>query len=416
MDTLPEPDAAARAASDALAARIGARIDRAGGWLGFDAFMDAALYEPGLGYYAGGAARFGAAGDFITAPLLSPLFGGCIARQCAGWLRELDTPRILEFGAGNGQLAAQVLNELDRESVAVAEYAILEVSAPLRALQARTIATLAPQAAGLVRWLDALPASFEAVVLANEVLDAMPVRLFALAGGRIHERGVARSADGDGFAWSDRPADLVFDESVRLALARAGWGGVDPEALRLDAWPAHYVSEIGEQAAAWIESVGERLARGAILVVDYGFPSPEFLHPQRATGTLVCHYRHRVHADPLALAGLQDITAHVDFGALALAAASTGLDCLGYASQANFLLGNGLLDALATIDGADRAGFARQAQAVHRLVSEAEMGELFKAIAFGRGLGDDSPGFARSDRRGSLIGAHDGAQGAGGRS
>ncbi|MEZ5728785.1 MAG: SAM-dependent methyltransferase [Burkholderiaceae bacterium] len=406
MDSLPEPDAAALAASRTLARRLNRRIASAGGWIGFDAFMDAALYEPGLGYYAGGAVRFGPAGDFETAPGISPLYGACVARQCLQWLDHVPA-EIYEFGAGTGQLAAQVLNELARHGRDDVCYRIVEVSAALRAQQAHTIGTIAPEALGRVQWLDALPERFSGLVIGNELLDAVPVRLFALSQSRFFERGVVQDPQAiGGFAWADRPAGPAFEQSVRASLAQAGWGGGDPDDLRLDAWPDGYHSEYAERADAWLLTIGERLETGAVLLVDYGFPASEFYHPQRHRGTLVCHYRHRVHDDPLRLVGLQDVTAHVDFTRLDLVASVAGMRCLGYTSQANFLLNCGLLEALSEVSestsGAQQA-YLRQAQAVQTLVSEAEMGELFKVIAFGRSMPDEAIGFERGDRRGALA-------------
>lgn len=408
MDRLPEPDDAAREAGLQLAARILADVDAAAGWIGFDRFMGMALYEPALGYYTGGSRRFGREGDFVTAPEISPLFGACVAGQCARWFEPLGAACIVEFGAGTGQLAAQVLNALARDGISPVDYCIVELSAPLRQLQLHTLQSLAPESVAQVRWLDRLPESIEAVVLGNELLDAMPVRLFRLDGTQILERGVGRAADtpaagADPFAapfrFIDRPADPGFAVRVLEALRASGWA--DPRRA-LASWGSGYQSELGEQAAAWIASVGERLVRGVVLLLDYGFPAAEYYHPQREGGTLACHYRHRVHYDPLMLAGLQDITAHVDFSALVRAAATVELECTGYSSQGSFLLGAGLLDQLAGVGEAASPAWLRATQAIGRLVSEAEMGELFKAIAFARGAGFDMSAFARSDRRGAL--------------
>lgn len=416
MDELPVPDADARRASAQLGARLLARIAEDGGWIGFDRFMASVLYEPGLGYYTGGSRRFGRDGDFVTAPEISPLFGACVAGQCARWLETLGTRRIIEFGAGTGQLAAQVLNGLARDGITDVDYRIVELSAPLRQVQRHTLEALAPELAPRVEWLDSLPERIEAVVIGNELIDAMPVRLFRLDEGRILERGVGPETGSDPlsaekesdpisnpfarlFRFIDRPADPGFATRVLEALAAAGWAR-DGEPL--GAWAPGYQSEIAEQGPAWLASVGERLARGVVVLFDYGFPASEYYHPQRNGGTLACHYRHRVHHDPLILAGLQDVTAHVDFSALARAAAGVGLDCIGYCSQGSFLLGAGLLERLARSAEAGSPAYLRQAQAVGRLVSEAEMGELFKVIAFARGTGFDDTAFERGDRRGAL--------------
>ncbi len=411
MEALPEPDAEARQASKELGMRLLARIAEEGGWIGFDRFMAGALYEPGLGYYTGGSRRFGRDGDFITAPEISPLFGACVAGQCARWFETLGARRIIEFGAGTGQLAAQVLNGLARDGITDVDYRIVELSAPLRQVQRHTLETLAPELAPRVGWLDRLPDRIEAVVIGNELVDAMPVRLFRLDGGQVFERGVAGAPVdtpdtlasepfASPFRFVARPADPDFAASVLHALAASGWAdGGEP----LDAWGPGYQSELGEQGPAWLASVGERLARGVVLLFDYGFPAAEYYHPQRNGGTLACHYRHRVHHDPLVLVGLQDLTAHVDFSALARAAAEVGIDCIGFGSQGSFLLGAGLLEHLASSAEAGSPAYLRQAQAVGRLVSEAEMGELFKAIAFARGGAFDNAAFERSDRRGALL-------------
>jgi len=400
------PSAQALADSRELVRRIGTEIDAAGGWIGFDRYMQRALYEPGLGYYTGPNRVFGAEGDFVTAPEMSSLFGRCIATQCAQWLD--GSGEILEFGAGSGALAAQLLSALRDAGALPRSYAIVELSATLRERQRTTIAAAGEELPARVRWLDELPQRIEGVVLANEVLDAMPVRVFRSAGGEVYERGVSR-ADGESLGWSERVADPRFAARV-CARLRDAWGaraddarGFESEApAPAGSEPHSYVSELGEQAEAWIATVGSRLARGAMLLIDYGFPRHEFYHPQRDQGTLRCHFRHRAHDDPFLWPGLQDITAHVDFTAVAEAAERAGLDALGFASQARFLLDCGLLEACVAIPRDDLVSWTRETQAVQRLLSEAEMGELFKAIAFGRGVPDDAVGFRTRDRRASL--------------
>lgn len=393
MSQLPIPDPDQLEASRRLSARIAAAIEAAGGWIGFDDWMARALYEPALGYYAGGSRKFGAAGDFVTAPELSPLFGRCVAAQLAQWFGQGAAATVYEFGAGTGALAASVLQALAGQHFGELRYRIVELSGELRERQRATLAERVPEALARVDWLDALPDRIEGVVLGNELLDAMPVRLFRLAGGQVLERGVALEAGG--FVFADRPADPSFAAAVRAALDAAGWA-------EQGGWPDGYCSELGEQAAAWVESVGRRLVRGALLLIDYGFPSAEFYHPQRDQGTLICHYRHRAHHDPLWLPGVQDISAHVDFSAVDAAAGRAGLAPLGYCSQAGFLIGCGLLELAGALPRDDAVEWARQASALQQLISEAEMGELVKAIAYGRGLPDDAIGFARRDRRDSL--------------
>ncbi len=393
------PPAPALAVSRELVRRIGATIDEAGGWIGFDRYLQHALYEPGLGYYSGPNRVFGAEGDFVTAPEMSALFGRCVAVQCAQWLDEVGG-EIVEFGAGSGALAAQVLSALREANALPSGYAIVELSAPLRERQRQAIAAAGGELLERVRWLDALPERIEGVVLANEVLDAMPVRVFRSAGTEVYERGVGRAGT-DALDWAERTADPRFAALARERL-REAWSAHAGGRIETVRETAPYVSEIGEQAEAWVETVGSRLTRGAMLLVDYGFPRHEFYHPQRDGGTLRCHFRHRSHDDPFLWPGLQDITAHVDFSAIAEAAARAGLDLLGFQSQARFLLDCGLLDACAAIPRDDLRAWTRETQAAQRLLSEAEMGELFKAIAFGRGVPDDAIGFRTRDRRASL--------------
>jgi len=377
--TLPPPDALAAGHSARLAALIAREIDAAGGWIGFDRYMQLALYAPGLGYYAAGARKLGdraAGGDFVTAPEISPLFGRALAAQVAQVFAD-TAPRILEFGAGSGALAGDLLDELAARGIAVESYAIVEVSADLRQRQRARLA-----ARSQVAWLDAPPAGFDGVIVANEVLDVMPVRLFVRAADGVRERGLTLRAGA--LAWAERDADARLADAVR---------GIETAVAAL---PAGYGSEVGEIAAAWSAQLAGWLARGVALLVDYGFPRREYYHPQRAMGTLMCHYRHRAHADPLWLPGLNDITAHVDFTAIADAAHGAGLDVLGYTSQAHFLINCGLLERLREQHSPRRAAEAQ------RLLSEAEMGELVKVLAVGRGVRAPLAGFARGDRRHTL--------------
>jgi SAM-dependent MidA family methyltransferase len=415
--SLPQPSPDALAHSLELSRRIAGVIAAAGGWIGFDDFMSRALYEPGYGYYAGPLRKFGAEGDFVTAPELSPLFAECVARQVSEWFRHTE-PTVIEFGAGTGRLAAGLLTALQALGTPARRYAIVELSGALRERQRETIAREVPQALAAVDWLDTLPVAIDGVVIGNELLDAMPVRVFERAAGGLDEIGVTVDAGG-ALRWAARPADAGLRQAVALALHAADPDGLDRDGLDRccvdpdDAAPAappgadRYRSEIGLQGQAWVDTVGRALRRGAMLLIDYGFPAREYYHPQRATGTLVAHYRHRVHADPLWMPGLQDVTAHVDFSAIARAAGGAGLARLGYTSQARFLINCGLLDLMAesartSPQGPTSVDQARRLGAVQTLLSEAEMGELFKAIAFGRGLPDEPLGFARGDRSGTL--------------
>ena len=369
---LPEPDAYARARSLRLQERICARIAQAGGWLAFSDFMQMALYEPGLGYYDAIGSKFGAQGDFVTAPEISPLFARAIAAQVAEAFEQLPA-QVLEFGAGTGALAHDLIADLQRRGCAVARYFIVEVSADLRARQRQRLAALP------VTWLDGLPTGFEGVVIANEVLDVLPVRLFVRQANGVYERGVR--CDGSALHFEGRAADPGLAQQVAAIEALVG--------------PLHegYGSELCPLASAWIAALGACLRRGLVLLFDYGFPRREYYHPQRTMGTLMCHYRQHAHADPLWLPGLNDITAHVDFSVCAQAADAAGLNLLGYTSQAHFLMNCGILDLLA--DKLDPASTG----AVQRLLSEAEMGELIKAMALGRDFEGFPLAFTRGDRR-----------------
>lgn len=366
---LPEPDAEARAASARLAERIRAEIAAGGGWLGFARYMELALHAPGLGYYAGGASKLGAAGDFATAPELGTLFARTLARQVAEVLAPGEA--ILEFGAGSGALAAALIAELAPE-----RYLILETSAELAARQRARLGSRA-------QWIERLPERFRGVMIANEVADAMPVHALAWRREGVMERGVRVA--GGAFAWDERPAaDELREAARRLAV------------------PVPYESEIGLMARAWMKLVAPRLERGALFVIDYGFPEREYYHPQRAMGTLMCHYRHRAHGDVFFHPGLQDITAHVDFTALARAAREAGLEVLGYANQAGFLVDCGITEVLGREDPEDVARYAPRAAEAQMLLSPAEMGELFKVLAVGRGVPRPLLGFANCDRSHTL--------------
>lgn len=375
---LPLPGADALAASQALRARIACEIDAAGGWISFARYMDLALYAPGLGYYTAGAAKLGECGDFATAPEISPLFARAVARQLAQLVAS-GAEEILELGAGSGRLAAGALLEMERGGRLPQRYRILEVSPELRERQRALLASHAPRLLERVSWVDVLPRRIHGVVLANEVLDALPVHVVAWREQDILERGVA--LESGAFVWRERPADAQL---LRAAQA-------------IEVAPP-YVSEIGLHARALVATLAQRLERGVLLFIDYGFGRAEYYHPQRNTGTLMCHYRHRVHDDPFALPGLQDITAHLDFTAVAKAAQQEGLALLGYTTQAQFLLNCGLIDLLRETPAEDAARYLPQAAAVQKLVSPAEMGELFKAIALGRGVEPPLLGFARGDQ------------------
>ena len=380
---LPVPDREALAISQELSTRIAAEIARHGGWLSFARYMEMALYEPGLGYYSNPGQVFGAAGDFVTAPELTPLFGATLARQVSPWLKDPALAGsgqvVLEVGGGSGMLAAQLLNALDNVGHHEVRYLILELSAERREHQRQTLKSLAPGLMDRVGWLETFPESFAGVVVANELLDAMPVQLFewqADAEAELQEMGVTW-VDGQ-FAWAPRPADAVLTETVTALRNRLG-----PEGAQ---WHSPYRSEICPAQQAWMRTLADCMTAGVVMLLDYGFAAPEYYHPQRDQGTLMCHYRHRSHADPFLWPGLSDITAHVDFTALARAATAEGFSLVGYTSMAAFLLNAGLLDELADLPREPESFWFAQAQAVQQLSSEAEMGELFKVIAFEKNL------------------------------
>ncbi|OYT91796.1 MAG: hypothetical protein CFE43_11900 [Burkholderiales bacterium PBB3] len=366
------------ASAHPLAAQIAANIHAAGGWIGFDDFMAQALYTPGLGYYTGGATVFGtlpgalsatgqSGSDFVTAPEMSPLFGQALARQVAQALQATGTDEVWEFGAGTGALALQILDALRAIGVKLKRYTIVDLSQPLMARQKVNLQAYA----GTVHWASALPAQMRGVVLGNEVLDAMPVKLLARTGGVWHERGVVLDG-GDGlFTWQDRPTDLR-------------------PPLEVDG--AHdYLTEIHPQGEAFVRTLADRLQVGAAFLIDYGFPEAEYYHPQRHMGTVMCHRAHQADADPLRDVGLKDITAHVNFTGIAVAAQDAGLEVLGYTNQAHFLINCGLVDAMQQAELPQRV-------AAQKLILEHEMGELFKVIGLTKGSVWDAVGFARGDK------------------
>jgi SAM-dependent MidA family methyltransferase len=382
---LPEPSAEALALSAQLAGFIAAEIKRNDGRLSFARYMELALYAPGLGYYMAGARKLGRAGDFTTAPEISRLFGRTLARQLQQ-LAALGLREILEIGAGSGALAADVLLELERLGCTPERYLILELSPDLRDRSRDTLAARAPHLLERVAWLNQLPPRFEGVVLGNEVLDAMPVHRISRRQGNTLEGYVQHEEPTGKFLDVDGPAS----DEVRLAAA----------GLPL---PDHdYHSELQLVARGFIRTLAAVLGRGAALFLDYGFPCREYYHPQRASGTLMCHYRHRAHDDPYFLPGLQDITSHIDFSAIAQAGRGAGLDLLGYTNQAQFLVNCGITDVLAETSASDAAAYAPLAAQVQKLLSPAEMGEFFKVIALGRGVPDALLGFASGDKRHTL--------------
>lgn len=355
--------------SDVLRQKIQQTIETQGGCLSFAVFMQMALYEPGLGYYVSGLRKFGEQGDFVTAPELSSAFSHCIARQCQAIFSELSSSSILEFGAGSGVMAADILLYLEQQDALPVHYFILDVSPDLRATQKETLEKKCPHLVNKVQWLHQLPQDFVGVVLANEVLDAMPVHLFRMQDGQARELGVT--------------ADFhlaCLDKQLPVALSL----------------PDGYQSECCLAVGPWLQDLYTSMKQGAVLLVDYGFPASVYYHPSRRMGTLMCHYQHRAHSDPFVNIGLQDITAHVNFTAVAQAAQQAGFFIDGYTSQASFLMALGIEQAMQ--HEVDEVSRYRLAQAIKRLLLP--MGELFQVIGLSKSM--ETPewsGFALSDQR-----------------
>jgi len=386
---LPSPDHDAAEHSVRVAAFIRARIEEAGGSIGFAEFMQHALYAPGLGYYAAGTTKFGAAGDFITAPEVSSLFGRIVARQCAEALGAMGGGVILEVGAGSGKLAVDVLATLAALDALPDRYEILEVSADLQARQQERLASALPELANRVTWVSGFPAIERGVVLANEVLDALPVERFVRRADGVRQIRVAVASEGFGFVEVPAPA--------RLAGAVAAIERDLGEPL-----PEGYVSEVSLGLPAWIEALGGALERGVALLFDYGVSRREYYAPERGDGWLRCHFRHRAHNDPLIHPGIQDITAWVDFTAVAEAAVAAGLEIGGYAAQAQFLLGAGLTEEVAALESLPAAERIALSQQVKTLTLPGEMGEHFKCMALQHGMPAAPSAFLSGDRTHTL--------------
>jgi SAM-dependent MidA family methyltransferase len=365
------------------------QITSADGWLSFERFMDMALYTPGMGYYSAGAHKLGVGGDFTTAPEVSRLFGACVARQCAEILSALGGGSILEIGAGSGRLATDILLGLERLGLLPARYWILEISADLRERQRRQFAQHLPHLQERVHWLDQPPEEyFDGLVLANEVLDALPVTRFRWHPDKVEELGVV--IDDSRFAWAPRPASV----GVALACRRLAEAG--------GAWDDGYVSEYCPRLIPWTCSVTRSLRTGAALWFDYGLPRSQYYLPERHDGTLLCHFRQRAHGDPLIYPGLQDITAWVDYTLLAEASRAAGFTLSGFTTQSFFLAGSRIDHEMQTMAGGDANQFARLANEARQLMLPGEMGERFKAMAWLRGLEVSLSGFAMQDLRHSL--------------
>ncbi len=377
--SIPVPDEHALAVSQQLTELIRDEIDAAGGWIGFEHYMQRALYEPGLGYYSGGSVKFGAEGDFVTAPEISDVFGQALAREILPILERTSEPAILELGAGSGRLANSILTALDDDASFSPRYQILEPSADLQERQRSQLATYGNQ----VSWCDQLPAdSFEGVILANEVLDAFPVTRFVKYAD--HARPLGVSHEHGALVWVEGPADTELNAEVDALEVLLGYQ-----------LPAGFRSELSRRLQPWVTTLAERLTRGAMLIVDYGLVRHEYYHRSRSDGTLVCHYRHRAHSDPFLYPGLQDISAWVDFSACARTATAAGLDVAGFTTQGQFLLEGGAAEFLQRSTG--RAS-VEQAQAFKTMILPGEMGERFKLLLLTRGVRAALPGRDFRDR------------------
>jgi SAM-dependent MidA family methyltransferase len=380
---------AEQAHSQQLLALIREHIVRAGGWLDFQSFMNLALYAPGLGYYSAGAHKLGAGGDFTTAPEMSPLFSRCVARQCAQVLQQLGQGCILELGAGSGVMALDMLRELERVDCLPEYYLIVEVSADLRARQQALLQQQLPQYLSRMRWLDALPVDFNGVVVANEVLDAMPVQRFIMQDSAPQAVGLTWT--GQGLSWQSAAASAGLSAAVRAI-----------ESNLQRALPDGYCSEVNVQLPAWMHSLANAVHRGVLLFIDYGWPQAQYYSHERVQGTLSCFFRQRMHDDLLINVGLQDMTAWVDFTALAHAGIAAGLELQGFATQAHFLLGAGLDQLLAAMHEQNDRQRWQLSQQVQQLTMPGEMGESFKAMAFSKDCDVELSGFAFRDLRDRL--------------
>ena len=376
--TLPLPSPAAQQSSANLQTLLAEEIRKHGNWIPFSRFMELVLYAPQYGYYTGGSYKIGNDGDFITAPTLTPLFARILARQLQELLPQ-TAGNIYEFGAGTGQLAADLLNNL---SDSINRYYIIEISPELAARQKDLIRTLAPQAAQKIVHLSALPETFDGIIIGNEVLDAMPVEIIRKdEGGSFEHVGVC--LDNDRFTYSARPLhDLQLSALASLYFPKIS---------------SPYTSELHPQQYAFIRTLASRLEHGCMIFIDYGFDAAQYYHPQRNQGTLIGHYRHHVIHNPFDFIGLADLTAHVNFTDIAQAGTDAGLDLIGYLPQSHFLLNLGITELLAQTGKTDSAAYIREAAAVQKLIDQHEMGELFKVIAFGKNINIDWIGFCFGD-------------------
>lgn len=384
VQRLPVPDELAQAVSERLLKQIRRVIDQRPHGIPFDLFMDMALYAPGLGYYVAGSRKFGEAGDFVTSPEVSPLFAQCMARQAVPVLEQLGLGDVLEFGAGSGVLAADMLAELEQLDRLPQHYTILELSPELQARQRETLRQRVPHLLERVIWLQRLPEAFEGFVIANELLDAMPVSRFRIGEAGLEESFVLYGEEGLEERFFPAETPLLADAVESLS---SSVGGL----------PVGYQSEINLRQASWLQALAKSLHRGAVILIDYGYCEREYYHSQRSRGTLMCHYRHRAHDDPFRWVGLQDITCHVDFTAAARVAVESGFHLAGYTTQAHFLLANGLDALLAESDPDNVVRHMALMQGVKRLTLPSEMGERFKVLGILKGMEMNLQGFSLRD-------------------
>jgi len=385
---LPEPDECSLSISQQLQDRIREEIDQNNGLISFEHFMQMALYAPGLGYYAAGSRKFGAEGDFVTSPEISPLFSYCLANFCQQVLSNIPNGDILEFGAGSGVMAADILTELERRQAIPEHYYILEVSADLQQRQQQTLQAKVPHLADRIQWLQQLPEqTFNGVVLANELLDAMPVHRFYVDDDKAKQYMVSWSDTQSQFVTSTIDAETEVLKQVQHC----------QDYLRTN-FSDGYESEISLAHSQWLAAVQATIGQGVFLLIDYGYGRSEYYHPERSMGTLMCHYRHRAHPDPFKLIGLQDITAYVDFTTLAEAAVANKMDVLGYTSQTSFLLDCGLEELMPDPQTSSTETLLKAAQQIKTLTLPSEMGERFKVMAIGKQYSEDVPGFGLFDQ------------------
>ena len=381
---LPAPDNIAQQHSDQLLTLIKDKIAIAGGKISFAQYMNLCLYTPGLGYYSAGSHKLGTGGDFITAPEISSLFSQTLAHHIRDVFSQLEQPNLIEFGAGSGKMAVDILLELEQLNSLPANYFIIEASADLRHRQQQQIDINIPHLSHLVQWLDQLPNHFIGVVLANEVCDAMPVHRLHFSNNRVQEQYVNINSTGD-LQWCD--SELLVAELIERA-----------KKIQRHIGQQDYVTEVNLQAEAWLNSVADSLDQGAVFIIDYGYPNTSYYHQERSTGTLMCYYQHQGHDNPFIFPGLQDITAHVDFTALAEAAHNHNLDVAGFQTQADFLISGGITELVST-NAADELKQLQQTTEIKRLTLPSEMGEIFKVLTLTQNLEQLLPRIQLRDQR-----------------